>query len=369
MRLDSDVIVVGAGPAGAASAISCARLGLRVVVLDKARFPRPKVCGCCLSARACSILREIASADLVARGLPLRTLDLRSARAGVRISLGGGMVMSREGLDAALVEAARAVGAEVLEGTRAVGLDVHDEHAEVSIRTGETDASVRARVVICAEGLAQSFAQSCAHIPCQVRRDGRIGVSARLPACDVPTGEVVMCVGQPGYAGLVRLEDGTVDLACALDPRALRSAGGPRPLIAALLDQCAVHADLSNAVFRGTPILTRRAMTLGARRVLLVGDAGGYVEPISGEGITWALASGCGVAPIARQACNGWDDRLLRAWTRRHRALVGHRQTACRAFAWALRHGWARRIGLGLLSHLAPLRPFVARSFAHEGRP
>ncbi len=369
MRLDSDVIVVGAGPAGTAGAIACARLGLRVIVLDKARFPRPKVCGCCLSARACSILRDMADEGLVRKGVPLRTLVLRSESARVRIPLDAGVALSRDHLDAALVEAARAAGAEVIEGARAVGLGVHDEHAEVSVRICGTEAVVRARVVICAEGLSQSLTRSCAHIDCRVRSDGRIGVGARLSAADIPAGEVVMCVAESGYAGLVRLEDGTVDLACALDPRAIRAAGGPQPLIAGILEVCGVRAELAGAVFRGTPILTRTPTAMGARRAFLVGDAGGYVEPISGEGITWALASGRGVAPVVRRACDGWDDRLVRVWTRRHHALVGRRRTACRAFAWGLRHEWARRSGLGLLSHLPTLRPVVTRPFAHEGRP
>ncbi len=369
MSLDADAIVVGAGPSGAACAICCTRRGVRVLLLDKARFPRPKTCGCCLSARACSILAELAGEDLLRRGMRLWMLDLRSDAASVRIPLRTGCALSRECLDASLVDTACDVGAEVWEGANAVGLVVHADHVEVAVRHRGMDTVVRAKVIVCADGLAQSFTRVCAHIPVTVRTNGRIGAGARLPTADIPSGVVVMCVDEAGYAGLVRLEDGTVDLACALDPRAIREKNGLHALVSDLLGVCGIRAALDGVRFRGTPTLTRTPATMGARRVLLVGDAGGYVEPISGEGIAWALTSGVGIAPIVERACRTWDDHLIDVWARRHRRLVGRRRAACRVFAWGLRRGQVRRGGLRVLARVPPLARGFVLPFEYEGRP
>jgi 2-polyprenyl-6-methoxyphenol hydroxylase-like FAD-dependent oxidoreductase len=152
-------------------------------------------------------------------------------------------------------------------------------------------------------------------------------------------GVVHMACGRDGYLGLVRLEDGRLDLAAALDPGAVRRAGGPGPVAAGLLAGAGwpVPETLAGRPWRGTPPLTRRLDAPAAERLLVVGDAAGYVEPFTGEGIAWALSGAVTVADVAAQAVAAWRPALAREWCRRHRRVVRSRQTACRAAAAVLR--------------------------------
>jgi flavin-dependent dehydrogenase len=85
--------------------------------------------------------------------------------------------------------------------------------------------------------------------------------------------------------------------------------------------------------------------------VLVLGDAAGYVEPFTGEGIAWALASAVAVAPLAAEAAGRWDPAVGRAWAVRYRRAVTGRQRVCRLVARALRHPRLVRAAIGLLGY------------------
>ena len=106
--------------------------------------------------------------------------------------------------------------------------------------------------------------------------------------------------------------------------------------------------------WRGTPPLTRQARQVAAERLFVVGDAAGYVEPFTGEGMAWALASGTAVAPIAARGAQQWRPQLIQQWTVAHRRAVTRRQTVCRAAAAVLRRPWLTRLTVRLLRQ-APL--------------
>src|SRR5262249_29622163 len=116
-----DVIVVGAGPAGALAARELARRGLAVLLVDQASFPRGKGCGCCLSLRTLSRLASVGLGDLPVRlgAVPLHEFCVAAAGRRAVVPLPGGAALSREALDAALVEAAAAAGASFLPETLA----------------------------------------------------------------------------------------------------------------------------------------------------------------------------------------------------------------------------------------------------------
>ncbi len=105
-----------------------------------------------------------------------------------------------------------------------------------------------------------------------------------------------MACGRRGYLGLVRLEDGRLNLAAALDPCWMRVCGGPGPAAARLLAEVGWPPvpNLAEQNWRGTPALTRQARRRAAERLFLIGDAAGYIEPFTGEGMAWALAAGTG---------------------------------------------------------------------------
>jgi len=335
--IDWHCVVIGAGPAGAAVTIRLARRGMRVLLVDRSGMPRPKVCGCCLSPLARAELAAICPVESLPAALPLTSVCLVAAGKSARVPMPRGGVLSREALDAALVRQAIAAGADWLPNLTADAIHEpppgHDVESLTVVARATTSqqqeaARLRSRMVVIAAGLADTIhvvsadgrslatASSRAHTPRdrRVAPGSRIGVGTTLsaasaaslpPAIDLPPGELVMAVARHGYCGLVRLEDGRLDLAAAVDRHVLAAAGGPAAGIVDLLrlaggDRRATSAldgaldAVAAATFRATPPLTHHSPRIAGRsqRIFRVGDAASYVEPFTGEGIGWALASG-----------------------------------------------------------------------------
>lgn len=371
-RRSWDVIAVGAGPAGALAALCLARWGASVLLVDRAAFPRGKVCGSCLNLRALATLETAGLGGLVGRlgAVPLSGLRLGTDGGSAFVPLPGGAVLSRAALDAALVQAAVRAGADFLPGTRARLRGNRVAVREVTLRQDGRTVQAAARVVLAAGGLGGGPLARDAGLDNVVEAGARIGAGAvapRSPAWYEP-GTIFMACGAGGYAGLVRLEDGTLDIAAALDPAAVKQAGGLGPAVAAILSATGWPPvpGLAQLPWHGTPLLTQHAVRPAAERLFLLGDAAGYIEPFTGEGIAWALASGAAVAPLAHRACDGWDPGLARAWCSLYRATVGRRQWVCRAVAAVLRRPALTRLMIGALDRMpvlaAPMVGYMNRA-------
>src|SRR5262249_6513266 len=152
-------------------------------------------------------------------------------------------------------------------------------------------------------------------------------------------GEIVMAIGNRGYVGLTRVEEGRLNVAAAIDAGLLHGRTISEA-IETLLTESGVRVanNLKTAAWHGTPPLTNEPSWVAAKRLFVVGDAGGYVEPFTGEGIATALESARMVAPLAAQACHGWNESFGRQWDEMHRQTVRERQATCRRLAWLLRH-------------------------------
>jgi menaquinone-9 beta-reductase len=333
-----DVVVVGAGPAGSMAALRAVRLGVSVLLVDKQRFPRDKVCGCCVNGAAMAALRQAHLGDLPRR-LGARPLTSAHVRAGARrviLPLRDSAVVSRVALDAALAAAAADAGAQFRDATAARVGAIDGFVRVVELPQG----TVRARCVVMATGLAGEVA---------TRGASRIGLGACIPAGgDYCPGEVHMACGAAGYVGLVVLESGLLDIAAAIDPRFVRTRGGAGEAVQAILRDCgmSIPAALADARWRGTPLLTRQRHRVADERLLFAGDAAGYVEPFTGEGIAWALA--CGWAAGA-MAARRWEPRGGQAWTAKT-VQLRRRQLTCRLVAAVLRRPRMTRVAIALLS-------------------
>ena len=362
-----DVVVVGAGPAGALAAHGLASRGVRVLLVEQRLFPRWKVCGACLSPQALAALKTAGLGDLVAAqgGLPLERLQLGVAGRVNPIALGAGRVLSRSRLDQALLEAAVAVGATVLTGTRAVlgaaatGLE---PDREVVLQKGTARWSVSAKVVLIAAGLSHRTIDNEAEISTSIQPHSRIGAGCVLPgeAAELAPGVLQMAVGQGGYVGLVRVESGEINLACAFDRPMLGSVGGAALLCQKILADAgfATLPGLKEAAWQLTAALSRRTTPLAVHRLLLLGDAAGYVEPFTGEGMGWALTSALAALPLVLRGLEHWDGAIETEWRRLHHRWVTQKQRSCRVLAVVLRHP---RISWGL-HRLAGSFPSVAGS-------
>lgn len=370
-----DAVIIGAGPAGSLAAHQLASRGLRTVLVERSVFPRDKVCGGCVGARAVEQL-ELLGLGHVARGqggMPLAGLQICRGSRRLMVPLSGGVAISRRTLDAALVDAAVAAGAEFRPETLAtVNPAVADPAASfrrVALRTqGRAATEIAARVVLVADGLSHSSLRRLPAFESRVAERSRIGLGTVATACskDYEPGTIYMAVGRAGYVGVVRVEQDRLNVAAAIDGRFLRQCGGPAAAIATILQQADRPVPtVESPVWQGTPPLTRRTEQLADWRLFVLGDAAGYVEPFTGEGIAWALTAAAAVAPLAEQACTAWEQRLATLWHQRYDRLVRRRQRLCRMLTAVLKHPWAASTawaGVSMLPSLArPLAQHLER--------
>ncbi|MEN6495776.1 MAG: FAD-dependent monooxygenase [Thermoguttaceae bacterium] len=368
IRREWDVLVVGAGPAGAMAACLLAREGVAVLLLDKAAFPRWKVCGCCLNGLALSTLEAAGLGDLPEQlhAQPLRQFHIATHNGHASVPLPVGVSLSRETFDAALIDEAVRAGAVFLPRTSAF---VRDEanglRAVTLMRQGEA-AVVRARVVLVADGLAGQALKHLSGFDVALSPNSRLGAAAVLEAGQsfYQPGTIYMACGHGGYVGLVRLEDGRLDVAAALDRTESRLQGGPAHLVARLLNEAGLPLPegLPDAAWRGTPALTRRRQRISAERLFVVGDSAGYVEPFTGEGMAWAMLSASLAVPLARMAVDRWTPELGEQWESRYRRFLRPRQRVVRAASYVLKHPRVTEILVQLLTRAPRLAASVIRT-------
>jgi menaquinone-9 beta-reductase len=362
-----DAIVIGAGPAGAMAARQLALAGRQVLLVEKKRFPRWKICGACLNGQALGALRSAGLGSLVTRlgGIELAELQLGFRGRTVPLTLPEGVSLSRSRLDAGLVDAAITSGAQFLDETHAVVADIRDGARRVCLTHRGRSFEAAARVVLVATGLGARHLADGSAAKTRIRIGSRIGAGCLVAAAPGFYEErtIFMAVGRTGYVGTVRVEDGSLNVAAAFEAATVRHWGAPGLAAAAILAEVGFPpiAGLENAHWQGTAGLTRQTRPLAADRLFLLGDAAGYVEPFTGEGIAWALASGQAVVPLALQAMERWDPAIGRAWSSLYRRLIGRRQIVCRAVALGLRQPWLASIGFEVLSRLPASAGFVFR--------
>ena len=345
-----DAVVVGAGPAGTMVSRELARRGSSVLLVDKARFPRYKVCGGCLNPRSLRVLQKAGLGHLVGRlgAVPLTRFQLGARGAIANVPLPPGAGVSREAFDAALVREAIAAGAAFLPGvsTSLVPASAPARTRVLRLRHGGQIHSVECRVVVAANGLTGGLEEhhhtdGDGHAERPWEPGSRVGAGVMIPApvAGYVPGTIYMACAAEGYVGQTVVEDGRVDMAAALDPLAVKRAGGAGELAEQILERAGFprYSGLARLPWKGTPHLTRQAPALGGHRLFVLGDAAGYIEPFTGEGMAWALAGAALVAPLARRGARLWDPELLCRWRGAYHRKVTRRQAICRITAELLR--------------------------------
>jgi flavin-dependent dehydrogenase len=145
-----------------------------------------------------------------------------------------------------------------------------------------------------------------------------------------------MCVREGGYIGVVSLGDGSVDVAAAAAPEVVRSGGGPAALAARWLGPWVRDgSSIVTSAWSGTPRLTRRRAAATDGRIIVSGDAFGYVEPFTGEGIGWALASGIAAGDHADRVLRG--EASVDGWERTARRMSAWSHARCASMALLIR--------------------------------
>lgn len=337
-----DVVVVGAGPAGCAAAITSARAGLHVLLVDAKRFPRRKVCGGCLNGKSIRLLQELLGTEhrLWEQTLALDRFLLTHRQHHFNFSMPGGLAVDRAVLDQSLVESAQWAGVTFRAPVTAKLQSVHGETRLIELTAGGQVDRVAARVVVLASGLGGRSTGEYPALQQTSQSNSRVGIEVILqqfPA-HYTAGAIHMVVGRHGYVGLTQIAGRRLHVAAAVDRLALQRLG-PAGLTRTILHEAdAVELPgATAATWRGTPPLTCRASRLAAERVFLVGDAAGYVEPFTGEGIRWALQSGMGVTPWLLRSQAAWQIDLVRQWEAWYHATIASEQRLCRWLAGGLK--------------------------------
>jgi geranylgeranyl reductase family protein len=344
--IDADVIVVGAGPGGATAAFHLARHGLQVIVLEKSEFPREKVCGDGLTPRAVKQLVKM-GVDITGPGWQ-RHKGLRVIGGGVRMELDWpdlasypnyGLTRTRLDFDEILIRRSVEVGAKLLTSTNVTGPILDGGGRVIGVRAtqgpGKEPVEFRAPLVIAADGVSGRFPLS---VGLAKRDDRPIGVAVRqyyrspnrhdddyleswLELRSKEGGDKLL----PGYGWIFGMGDGRVNVGLGVLNSSV--AFGKTDYRAMLTDWLSTTPDEwgMNDPANADGKIQGAALPMGFNRVphytrgvLLVGDAGGMVNPFNGEGIAYAMESGELAAEFAVQAL------AQPAGPRRERVLAGY---------------------------------------------
>jgi len=353
------VAIIGAGPAGVAAAIAAVRRGAMVTLIDKAAFPRDKVCGCCLNRAGLTVLDSLGVGDVIDRigGVGLRRLRLGAGGRSAGIALDHGRAVSRTAMDHALIERAVELGVRFLPGTKATVV------GPGRVRAG--DAMIECDLVIAADGLRGDATDR----DDTVQPDSRIGIGATIAhQAGYEAGTIHMACGPGGYVGLVRVEAGRLNIAAAFDAAFIRDAGSPGDAVARTLAAAGFPTieSAGSTRWHGTPALTRQRRAITGDRLLVVGDSAGYVEPFTGEGMAWALAGGAAAGALAAA---GWRADTAARWAAMHRRTVRRRQGVCRLVAATLRRPTLTRAAVDLLRWFPAPGALISRRLNRPPRP
>ena len=311
MRPDAepyDVVVVGAGPAGSAAALRALQLrpDARVLLLDRAGFPRDKTCGDGIAPHGLDVLARLGVHDAVDGYPPVARLRLAAPTGQVMAGAmaRAGHVVPRAVLDARLVAAAVARGAE-LRRHRVRRVEVRDDVVVV-------DSSVAARALVAADG-ANGVVRRQLGLPAQPRTALALACRAYAPAPapDGPLEQVVTMTrrGWPAYAWSFPTGTGLANVGFGkVVPRLGEEGRGGRAELFDRLAEELPDAQIDPSTLRAAPLpLSRWRPRQPDGRVVLAGDALSLVNPLTGEGIFYALASGrvAGEAALLQPATAG----------------------------------------------------------------
>ena len=316
-----DVCIVGAGPAGSTATYLLAKQGLSVALVDRARFPRDKTCGDGITPRGARVLARIGALDgVVAQGHCCRGVDVRgpglhdttveftmrfgkdeNADADADVGLSSLIVLPRLALDDLLLRHALTAGPTYFDDTKVVDIETRDTHARV---VTDGDLVIDAQAVVLATGAESQLLRACGLLT----KKPAVEHAARtyFEGVEGLTDRVVLFfdgVDLPGYGWIFPTSPTSANIGCgafaqgqandASDPRAMPQAQRLEQLIA-------THPMLVRMLGNATRTAPLRAYPLrtdfhrdfaGRGRLMVVGEAAGLVNPITGEGIDYALES------------------------------------------------------------------------------
>lgn len=309
-KTDHDVIIVGGGPAGSATAIRLADSGLSVMLVEKARFPRQKLCGEFISPECLLHFAELGVADDIrlSGGVDIaetvfysrngKGVAVKSEWFGYEGSLALGL--SRAEMDDVLLKRASQVGVAVYEETTAAGL-IFDSDRVIGVRLKDKDGvetPVTATLVIDATGRTRSLARRLEKDAGRHKRAGHVAFKAHLAGAQIAPSACEIFAYRGGYGGCNNIENGLYNLCFIADAEDVRRRGSDAERVmrevvftnnraAKVLENVSIESE-----WLAVPIERYgRGDLVPAEGLLTVGDAAAFIDPFTGSGILLALES------------------------------------------------------------------------------
>jgi geranylgeranyl reductase family protein len=390
-HLDAEVIVVGGGPAGASTACALARDGIDVLVLDRATFPRDKVCAEYLSPQASRVLSDMGVLEQVEASGPAHLRGMRvsapngavadgefASSHGFRGFRDKGLAIRRTILDEIVLRGAQKAGARVEESTRVTDLtrDAGGRISGVDVIDRDGRArSLHARYVVGADGLRSVVGRRLGLVKTSRIWPRRIALVAHYRNIDRVSDIGEMHVDYDGYFGLVDVGGGKVNVAVVIPQSRAQELGEDKTEFFERWISSRPHlAERFAGAERITPVratgpfatISRRPWAPGAA---LVGDAADFFDPFTGEGIYSALRGGELLAPYLIEALGRGeaDERLvLSGYDRARKREFGGKWKLERIVGMAIAYPWFLNNAAKVLSRrkdLADLLCGVAGDF------
>jgi geranylgeranyl reductase family protein len=358
-----DVIVCGAGPAGAVAATVLARGGARVLLLDRARFPRDKLCGDTINPGTVAMLRRLElTAGFESEALSVDGMIVTGER-GVRIqsSYGDdarGLAIVRRTLDAALVRAAVAAGARLEEQVLARGPLMTDGRVRGVVLAGRDGRDVRvpAPLVIAADGRRSRLALPLG-LARHPRRPRRWAIGAYFENVAGVTSFGEMHVRRGRYLGVAPVPSGCANVCLVVPGSGPGGLDDPPALLArAIENDPRLRERFADARMIAPPVvlgpLAVDAVAAGMPGLLLAGDAAGFIDPMTGDGLRFAVRGAELAAEVALAAlAGGIAQPHLRLARLRRREF---------AAKWRFNRALRRLVGRGMTVELAGLAAVAA---------
>lgn len=332
-RLTFDALVVGAGPAGSACALALARAGFHIGIIEKRRFPRTKACGEYLNPGTVKRLDEL--------GVKVAVAPCASSLLGTRVFSNGISVelpfaspawsVPRRSLDDILLREARAAGATLLLGSAERVVDGDHPRLEYSKAGGGTER-LAARLIVGADGMHSVTARAIA-APEPVRSQVRFALGGHYDGFETLDPFIELYVDKGTYVAFNPLGEHSANVIAVVSPSMLRTwrtstelrlrehadrtSGGRRSLVEAAPSGERIASPLAFALRRMT-----------GQNVMLIGDAGAFIDPFVGQGIFLALGSAARAARAIADILHGRRDSqsALMAYEREHRAEIFERR-------------------------------------------
>ena len=360
-----DVIVCGAGPAGSVAATVLARGGARVLLVDRATFPRDKLCGDTINPGALAVLRRLGLTGAFERtAMPIDGMIV-TGQNGVRVRCAygaqRGLALLRRDLDAALVGGAVAAGARCEEGVVVRGplLDEGRVRGVVLASRDGRDIRVPAPLVIAADGRRSRVALGAGLLR-HPARPRRWAIGAYFSGVSDLSAFGEMHVRPARYIGLAPVPSGDANV-CLVAERDEAHDDPSAMLLEAIAREPELRERFTSARMVAPPAvlgpLAVDAAAAGAPGLLLAGDAAGFIDPMTGDGLRFAVRGG-ELAALAALGALAGTSRVP------HVALAQMRRREFAAkwrFNRTLRLLVSRRGAVALAGHLAHAAPWMLR--------